>query len=80
MPTLGLQEEQWSEDTPSVEWTGGHRSPGLTMRKIRMWRGEEEERGLVEGVWRGREWEGAGRGGSKHEKQEGAGRTAGPDL
>lgn len=83
MPTLDLQEARWSDDTPSVESTGGRRCPGVTTTKTRTWKEvevvveeEEGEREEEEVVWRGRGWEGAGRGGSKHGKQEGAGRTA----
>lgn len=47
------------------------------MTNPRMWR-EEEEREEQEGVWRGREWEVAGRGGSRPGNQVGAGKTAEP--
>lgn len=77
MLTHDLQGARWSEDIPSVEWTGDRRCPGVTMTKTRMWK-EEEEREEQEGVWRGREWEVAGRGGSSHGSQEEAGKTAEP--
>lgn len=81
MLTLDLQGAPWSEDIPSVEWTGDRHCPGVTMTKTRMWREEEqeeEEREEQEGVWRGREWEVAGRGGSRAGNQAGAGKTAEP--
>lgn len=81
MLILGQQGAQWSEDTPFVELTGGLRCPGVTMTKTRMWRDQEvEERGEEEVVWRGREWEGAGRGDSRPGKQEEAGRIVEPGL
>lgn len=46
MPTLGLQGAQWSDGTPSVEWTGGPHCRGVTTTKTRMWR--EEAEGVVE--------------------------------
>lgn len=79
MPTLGLQGAPWSEDTPSAAWTGGHRCPGVTTTRTRTWRGEEVAREEEAGVWRGRGWEGAGRGGNKHARRAAAGRTAAPD-
>lgn len=52
MLTLGLQEAQWSDDTPSVESTGGRHCPGVTTTKTKMWKegeGEREEGEEVEG-------------------------------
>lgn len=49
------------------------------MTRPRMWREEEEEETEEqEGVWRGREWGVAGRGGSRPGNRVGAGKTAEP--